>query len=112
MKKFNDIFYDELFKNVIPFWEKFGYDTKYGGMYTSLDRVGNLYSSDKSVWMQGRAGYMFENLYNEYNKDPKFLENSRSCIDFLENHCIDKDGRFYFIVTKEGKPLRKRRYYF
>ena len=112
MKKFNDIFYDELFKNVIPFWEKFGYDTKYGGMYTSLDRAGNLYSSDKSVWMQGRAGYMFANLYNEYNKDPKFLENSRSCIDFLENHCIDKDGRFYFIVTKEGKPLRKRRYYF
>ena len=112
MEKLSNVFYDELFKNVIPFWEKFGYDTEYGGMYTSLDREGNLYSSDKSVWMQGRTGYIFANLYNEYEKNPKFLEISRSCIDFLENHCIDKDGRFYFIVTKDGKPLRKRRYYF
>jgi len=36
-----------------------------------------------------------------------------SCICFLDKYCIDdSDGRMYFTVTAEGKPLRKRRYIF
>ncbi len=37
---------------------------------------------------------------------------SRSCLDFIEAHCFDTDGRMYFEVTADGKPLRKRRYVF
>ncbi len=37
---------------------------------------------------------------------------AKSCIDFIEAHCFDTDGRMYFEVTAEGKPLRKRRYVF
>ena len=109
---YKEKFEKELFENVIPFWLKYGVDETYGGMYTALDREGKIYSTDKSVWMQGRAAYMFAYLYNRLKKDERFLEVSKSCLDFLEKYCIDKDGRMFFLVTKDGLPLRKRRYWF
>ena len=27
-------------------------------------------------------------------------------------HCVDTDGRMFFTVTRDGRPLRKRRYMF
>ena len=30
-----------------------GMDKEHGGVYTCLDRKGEIYSTDKSVWMQG-----------------------------------------------------------
>ena len=42
------------------FWLKNGMDPVNGGVYTCLDRKGEIYSTDKSVWMQGRCGWMFE----------------------------------------------------
>ena len=44
---------------VVDFWLKHGMDPVYGGVYTCLDRTGKVYSTDKSVWMQGRCGWMF-----------------------------------------------------
>ena len=38
------------------FWLKNGMDAEHGGIYTCLDRKGRIYSTDKSVWMQGRCG--------------------------------------------------------
>ncbi len=111
-KEYLHLFEKELFESCIPFWLKNGYDTVNGGMYTSLDREGNIYSTDKSVWMQGRAGYMFSKLANTFGDKETFLPVAKSCIDFLNAHCIDTDGRMYFTVTAEGKPLRKRRYMF
>nr|WP_326184674.1 AGE family epimerase/isomerase [uncultured Oscillibacter sp.] len=96
------------------FWLKNGIDRKHGGVYTCLDRKGEIYSTDKSVWMQGRCGWIFSYLCHVYGSRPEWLEASRSCIDFLEDHCINHaaGGRMYFTVTEDGKPLRQRRYYF
>ena len=43
----------------INFWLKNGMDREHGGVYTCLDRKGEIYSTDKSVWMQGRCGWSF-----------------------------------------------------
>lgn len=112
MKIYKRQFETELFDNVIPFWLNHAIDEKNGGIYNSLDRHGEIYSTDKSVWMQGRAGYMFSYLYNNLKKDPKYLEVAKSCLNFLEKYCIDSDKRMFFSVTADGKPLRKRRYWF
>ena len=45
---------DQL-KGSIAFWLKHGMDPVHGGVYTCLDRTGRIYSTDKSVWMQGRC---------------------------------------------------------
>ena len=112
LSMYKKLFEKELFENVIPFWTENAVDSVNGGIYNSLDRKGEIYSTDKSVWMQGRAGYMFSYIYNNLKKDPQYLTIAKSCLDFLEKHCIDSDNRMFFSVTKEGLPLRKRRYWF
>ncbi len=96
------------------FWLKHGMDPVYGGVYTCLDRKGEIYSTDKSVWMQGRCGWMFAHLCHVYGVKDEWLAASRSCLDFMEKYCINRQAgeRMYFTVTEDGKPLRQRRYYF
>ncbi len=110
--KYQKKYHAELFDNLIPFWLKYGIDKENGGIYTCLDKTGNIYSTDKSVWMQGRTGYMFSFVCNNYGKNEEYLKVAKSCIDFLNKYCFDSDGRMYFTVTYDGKPLRKRRYHF
>ena len=106
------LFKDELLNSCIPFWLKNGIDKENGGLINCLDRKGEIYSDDKSVWMQGRCGWMFSYIYNNIEKKQEYLDFAKSCIDFATNHCIDSDGRMFFTVTRDGRPLRKRRYWF
>lgn len=103
---------EELMNNILPFWLAHGLDTVNGGFYTCVDRDGTLIDTTKSVWFQGRAGYMFAAAYNKVEARSEWLAASKSAIDFLEAYCMDTDGRMYFEVTAVGVPLRKRRYLF
>lgn len=104
---------DEL-SGSVDFWFRHGLDREHGGVYTCLDRKGDIYSSDKSVWMQGRCGWIFAYLCTNYGKKDEWLEASKSCADFLDKYCVNREagGRLYFTVTGDGKPLRQRRYCF
>ena len=103
---------DSLLKDVVPFWLKHGLDHEHGGIITALDRDGSVLDTDKSVWFQGRAGWMFATLYNSVEKRPEWLEAARSCLEFSRRYCHDASGKMYFTVTRDGKPLRMRRYVF
>lgn len=96
------------------FWLKNGMDWQHGGVYTCLDRKGEIYSTDKSVWMQGRCAWIFAYLCHVYGVRQEWLDASKSCLDFMEEHCINRGAsdRMYFTVTEDGKPLRQRRYYY
>ncbi|MBF1431212.1 MAG: AGE family epimerase/isomerase [Prevotella melaninogenica] len=107
-----DRYYEDVTKNILPFWLKYGLDEINGGVYTCVDRDGTLIDSTKSVWFQGRFGFISAFAYNNIEANEKWLKASKSCIDFIEQHCFDTDGRMYFEVTAEGKPIRKRRYVF
>ena len=104
------LYRDTLLDNIVPFWLKNGLDSKHGGIMTCLDRDGSLVDDDKSVWFQGRAGWLFATLYNDVEPREEWLDAAQSCVNFIENHCIDTDGRLYFQVTRDGHPIRKRRY--
>lgn len=103
----------DLKGNIMPFWIEKGLDPVYGGVYTCLDRQGNIMDTTKSVWFQGRFGFIGSFAFNNIEKNPQWLDASRSCIEFIEAHCSDpEDGRMYFEVMADGTPLRKRRYVF
>ena len=104
---------DEL-KRCVDFWLKNGMDSINGGVYTCLDREGKIYSTDKSVWMQGRCAWVFAYLCRVYGKKDEWMAASKSCLDFMEAYCINREAgnRMYFTVTADGKPLRQRRYCF
>ncbi|MBE6779694.1 MAG: N-acylglucosamine 2-epimerase [Ruminococcaceae bacterium] len=104
-------FKNDLLNNILPFWLNNAIDRENGGIFTCLDREGNIYGTDKSVWFQGRALWSFCKAYNSVEKRPEFLEAAKCIYDFLPK-CTDTDGRMYFTVTKDGRGLQKRRYYF
>lgn len=96
------------------FWLAYGMDQRYGGVYTCLDRKGEIYSTDKSVWMQGRCAWIYAYLCHVYGKRAEWMAAAKSCLDFMEQHCINRaaGNRMYFTVTEDGRPLRQRRYCF
>ena len=53
-KKLANQYKDELMNNVLPFWLNHSQDTEYGGYFTCLDREGNVFDTDKFIWLQGR----------------------------------------------------------
>ena len=112
LSEWRDSYRNDLVNNIMPFWMRNGLDRVNGGVYTCLDRDGSLIDSTKSVWFQGRFAFVCSFAYNNVDKNPEWLAAAKSTIDFIENHCFDSDGRMYFEVTAEGKPLRKRRYVF
>jgi N-acylglucosamine 2-epimerase len=94
----------ELLDRVIPFWLRHSLDQRHGGCFTCLTREGAVYDSRKYVWLQGRAVWMFSKLYNELDPRPQFLDAARLILDFLRRHARDPQGRYYFSLTREGRP--------
>ena len=112
IKQWAESYKRDLTENIMPFWMEHGWDKVNGGVYTCLDRDGSLMDSTKSVWFQGRFAFICAYAYNNVEKNPVWLEAAKSTLDFIEKHCFDKNGRMYFSVTADGKPLRMRRYVF
>lgn len=104
------VYRDGLLDNVIPFWLRHGLDREHGGLLTCLDRDGTVIDTDKAVWLQGRAAWTFATLHRTVEPRPEWLDAARSCVDFLRRHCRAPDGKLYFTVTRDGRPLRMRRY--
>ncbi len=103
---------ERLYDDVIPFWLEHGVDRKNGGFLTGLARDGSVIETDKAVWFQGRMSWIFATLYADYRQDPEYLEAARSGVEFLEQACFDADGKMFFRVTRDGRPLIKRKRYF
>lgn len=103
---------EDLVQNIMPFWMKYGLDTENGGVYTCVDRNGELMDTTKSVWFQGRFAYTCCFAYNNIEHRQEWLDAAKQTIDFIEAHCFDTDRHMFFEVTADGKPLRKRRYVF
>ena len=103
---------DGLFNDTLRFWIPRAIDREYGGYLTALDQDGSLLQSDKSVWVQGRFAWLLATLFDTLERRTEWLDLSRHGIDFINRHCFDVDGRMFFTVTRDGRPLRKRRYLF
>ena len=95
----------ELLENIIPFWEKNSPDTEYGGYFTCLDRLGNVFDTDKFMWLQGRQVWFFSMIYNQIEKRQGWLDMALLGAKFMEKHGRDANENWYFSLTREGKPL-------
>ena len=113
IEEYKQFYHNSLLNDVVPFWEKSDLiDKEFGGFISSVDREGKSYNDDKSVWFQGRCLWTFSKLCNLYGKKLELVEAAKSGAEFIKKYCIDTDGRMFFTVTRDGKPLRKRRYFF
>lgn len=112
LHELRDFYRASLLNDTLPFWLPEIVDEEFGGYLSMRDRNGKLIDDDKAVWLQGRFAWMMATLYNTVEKKAEWLETSRSGVKFLQDHCFDQDGRMFFLVTREGKALRKRRYFY
>ena len=104
---------DGLLNDTLPFWIDRCVDREHGGFMMSLNRDGSLLDTDKGVWQQGRFTWLLGELYNNVERRAEWLELAEHGIRFIDQHCFDPaDGRMWFHVTRDGQPIRKRRYAF
>ena len=96
---------NELLNNVIPFWINQSQDKEYGGYFTCLDRQGNVFDTDKFIWLQGRQVWMFSMLYNNVEQRSEWLECAIQGGEFLKKNGHDGNLNWYFSLTREGKPI-------
>jgi N-acylglucosamine 2-epimerase len=102
-------FAHELFNSVMPFWECHSPDRKHGGYYNHLDRDGKVYDTTKHVWLQARQVWMLSKLYNDVDQRPDWLDLAKLGVDFLRQYALTPDGRLYFSLTADGKPIYQQR---
>ncbi len=108
MKSFHEQYKSELFENVIPFWMKHSKDNLYGGYFSCLDRAGEVFDTDKFVWLQAREVWLFAKMASEepsHSDSKKWLEMAKHGTNFLEKYGRDSEGNWYFSLNRKGQPL-------
>ncbi|WP_304068195.1 AGE family epimerase/isomerase [Pedobacter glucosidilyticus] len=105
MDNYSKVYKKELIESIIPFWMKHSKDEKYGGFFTCLDRYGNVFDTDKFMWLQGRQVWTFATLYNKLEANPAYLAMAQHGANFMQKYGRDAHGDWYFSLNQEGKPL-------
>ena len=103
--KYIESYRKELYESVLPFWIEHSLDHEYGGYFNCLDADGTVYDTTKHMWLQCRQVWMLSRLYNELEKNPAWLEAARLGLDFIRRCGRTSQGRVYFSLTREGRPL-------
>ena len=106
------VYRDDLLHDTLPFWIEHGVDERDGGFLLCLDRHGALLDDDKGIWQQARFTWLLATLAAAVEPRDEWVRLARHGVDFLTRHAFDDDGRMFFLVTRDGRPLRKRRYVF
>ncbi|MDP2889277.1 MAG: AGE family epimerase/isomerase [Bacteroidota bacterium] len=105
LAKYAEQYKTELLDSIIPFWMNHSKDNVSGGYFSCLDRCGEIYDTDKFMWLQGREVWLFSMLYNKVEKKPEWLDMALHGAEFMKKYGRDEQGNWYFSLTHDGKPL-------
>jgi len=104
-KNYTELYKANLLNKVVPFWLNYSADTENGGYFSCLNRNGEVYDTDKFMWLQCRQVWTFSMLYLQVEQHSRWLDFAKQGADFLVKHGRDENNDWYFSLTKEGKPL-------
>ena len=106
LKKLRETYKEALFGKFIPNMDSLVVDHELGGFMCSVDILTRkLLNTNKRAWFEGRGIWTYSFLYNNLEKNPRYLEIARKSKDFILK-LLPSDGSFYISgFTKEGKPL-------
>jgi len=103
--KYVELYRKTLLEDVIPFWMKYSLGAADGAINNCLDDEGTLVSTDRFLWSQGRALWMFSALYNRIEKKQEWLDVATRIFRYLCTHGRDAEGRWMFRLDGEGNVL-------
>lgn len=104
-KKLAQQYKSELLDRVMPFWMEKSIDSEFGGYFTCLERDGEVFDTDKFIWLQGREVWMLATLYNKVEQRREWLDAAIQGAEFLKAHGHDGRLNWYFALDREGHPL-------
>lgn len=99
------LYRDELLQSILPFWVKHSKDAINGGFFTCLDRRGQVYDTDKFMWLQGRQVWCFSSMYHNVAAKLEWLDMALHGANFMKKHGRDAAGNWYFSLNAQGQPL-------
>jgi N-acylglucosamine 2-epimerase len=99
------LYKNELLQHVLPFWLKHSKDEKNGGYFTCLNQKGEVFDTDKFMWLQGREVWCFSYMYNQVAPRQEWLDMALHGALFMEKYGRDEAGNWYFSLTADGQPL-------
>lgn len=100
-----EIYLNELKNEVLPFWMKHSLDHSVGGYYTCLGRHGEVYDTDKFIWLQARQVWLFAYMYEHLEAKKTYLEIAELGAGFLSKYGHSNTYDWFFSLTREGNPL-------
>jgi len=92
-----------LSQHVLPFWTKYGLDWEHGGIFNFLEDNGRLISTDKALWSQGRALWVYSALYNYFDRSENWLKIADSIAAFIIRHSEQSPGAWAFTLRRDGQ---------
>ena len=96
---------NELFKRFLPNMDKLAIDHEYGGFMCDVDIENRkLLSTHKSAWYEGRGMWTYSFLYNNFGKDPHYLEIAKKSKDFILKNQPSDNQFWVSSYTREGQP--------
>jgi len=106
LKQLRERYREALFGKFLPNMDALVIDHELGGFMCAVDLVSRkLTSTNKLAWFEGRGIWTYAFLYNNFEKNPRYLEIARKSKDFILK-LLPEDGSFYSATfSKEGKPL-------
>lgn len=91
-----------LLDDLIAFWTARTGDPEHPGHLHLFDRQGKVTGTDKYIWCQGRQTWMFAALYNQFEQRDDWLALARTGRDLLVHHAHAGDGRFHYLLARDG----------
>ena len=105
-EKLHERLSDELFKRFLPAMEELCIDHEYGGFMCDADILNRkMLTTNKKTWYQGRGIWVYSFLYNNFDRNPRYLEIAKGAIDFILP-LKPSDGNFWTdLHSREGSPV-------
>ena len=83
LRELRDQYRSDLFKDLLPFMEKYVIDPEFGGFRCNTDHLGNRLNDNKLSWFEGRGSWVYSFLYNNLRREQKYLDVARRSIDLI-----------------------------
>jgi len=100
-----DQYKSDLFTDFLPFMEKYVIDEQFGGFMCNADYQGKRLNENKLSWFEGRGSWVYSFLYNNFAREPKYLDVARRSLEFVMKIQPTGDELWPKELTREGKPL-------
>ncbi|MBW7896636.1 MAG: AGE family epimerase/isomerase [Opitutaceae bacterium] len=95
-----------LFGHILPFWQQHGFDPQ-GGILTCIADDGMVQSTEKWLWSQWRAVWVFARLHNTIDRNPVWLEHARAIAEFCLRHgWRETEQGWALLLAQDGRVLR------